>query len=140
MTHPKAPGAAAGIDETMIRALVDAFYARVRADAVLGPIFNARVGDWDEHLAKLADFWSSVVLMSGRYKGRPMPVHAAIPDISDAHFQRWLQLFAATAREVCPPPAAALFVDRALRIANSLQTGIALHRESAAELQKMAGG
>ena len=78
MTHPKAPGVALNISEAMIRKLVEAFYAKVRTDAVLGPVFEAKIHDWNEHLAKLSDFWSSIVLMSGRYKGRPMPVHAAI--------------------------------------------------------------
>ena len=61
MTHPKAPGFSLGITDSMIRGLVDAFYARVRADAVLGPIFEAKAHDWEEHLAKLTDFWSSIV-------------------------------------------------------------------------------
>ncbi len=126
--HPKAPGLEAGVTEPMIRALVQAFYAKVRSDDVLGPIFNARIADWDEHLDKLAAFWSSVVLMTGRYKGRPMPVHARLPGISDAHFTRWLALFGETAREVCPAPAGELFTDRAARIAESLKIGIELHR------------
>ena len=132
MTHPKAPGFILGISDTMIRGLVDAFYAKVRDDAVLGPIFEAKIHDWEEHLAKLTDFWSSIVLMSGRYKGRPMPVHAAIPEISDEHFLRWLKLFGDTAEEVCPPQAALLFKDRAMRIAESLKAGIAIQRREAA--------
>ena len=132
MIHPKAPGPSVGVTEAMIRSLVDAFYAKVRNDAELGPIFHARIHDWDEHLAKLADFWSSIVMMSGRYKGRPMPVHAAIPEISDAHFGRWLALFGETAAEVCPPQAAHLFTDRAMRIAESLKAGIAIARREAA--------
>jgi len=123
--HPKAPGLAAGIDEAMVAELVDRFYAEVRRDAMLGPIFNSRIADWDEHLAKLRAFWSSVVLMTGRYKGQPMPVHIAIAEITEEHFQRWLALFAETAEKVCPPDAAALFVDRSRRIAQSLQFGIA---------------
>ncbi len=138
MMNAKAPGFAVNITEPMIRGLVQAFYAKVRADAVLGPVFDAKIADWDHHLAKLSDFWSSVALMSGRYKGRPMPVHAAIPEISDAHFVRWLGLFAETATEICPPEAAQLFVDRASRIAGSLKLGIALHRQSAAELARSA--
>ena len=126
--HPKAPGLAAGVTEPMIRDLVHAFYAEVRRDAMLGPIFEARVRDWPEHLAKLCAFWSSVVLMTGRYKGRPMPVHAAIPGLARAHFERWLTLFRATAKSVCPAPAAALFIDRAERIAESLHLGISLER------------
>jgi hemoglobin len=126
--HPKAPGLAVGITETMIRELVHTFYAEVRRDPLLGPIFGARVHDWDEHLEKLCAFWSSVVLMTGRFKGRPMPAHIAITEISLDHFQRWLALFRTTAATVCPQPAAALFIERAERIAESLHLGICLHR------------
>lgn len=123
-----APGLAAGIDEQLIGQLVDQFYAAVRNDDILGPVFAARIRDWDEHLEKLRGFWSSVVLMTGRYKGQPMPAHAAIAEISDIHFMRWLELFAETATRVCPPDAAALFIDRSRRIAQSLKLGIALSR------------
>jgi hemoglobin len=126
--HPKAPGLAAGIDEALIGELVDQFYAKVRKDDILGPVFEARIDNWDEHLIKLRAFWSSVVLMTGRYKGQPMPVHAAISEITDAHFERWLSLFAETAKTVCPPDAAALFIDRSRRIAQSLSLGIAASR------------
>ncbi|MBS0234695.1 MAG: group III truncated hemoglobin [Proteobacteria bacterium] len=132
--RPEAPGVAAGIDEELIGTLVDRFYAAVRRDEILGPVFESRIADWDAHLAKLRDFWSSVVLMTGRYKGRPMPVHAAIAEITDAHFERWLALFAETARAVCPPAAAALFIDRSRRIAESLKMGIALSRGDASVL------
>ena len=93
---------------------------------------DAVVEDWDAHLDKMCAFWSSVVLMSGRYKGRPMPAHAAIPGLSDQHFRRWLALFAETAFAVCPPPAAQLLIDKAKRIADSLKTGIALYRQAGA--------
>jgi hemoglobin len=126
--HPKAPGLAAGIDEAMIGELVDQFYAKVRQDDILGPVFESRIDNWDEHLTKLRAFWSSVVLMTGRYKGQPMPVHAAISEITDAHFERWLSLFAETAKAVCPAEAAALFIDRSRRIAQSLSLGIAASR------------
>jgi hemoglobin len=116
-----------GIDEALIRKLVHRFYQQVREDDLIGPIFNARVKDWDDHFARLCDFWSSVTLMSGRYHGQPMPVHAALP-IEPHHFDRWLQLFARTAREVCPPPAAQYFIERAQRIADSLELGIAARR------------
>ena len=119
---------AVGIDEQLIGQLVDEFYAAVRNDDILGPVFEARIQDWDEHLEKLRGFWSSVVLMTGRYKGQPMPVHAAIEEISDTHFMRWLELFAETAKRICPPDAAALFIDRSRRIAQSLKLGIALSR------------
>jgi hemoglobin len=129
--HPKAPGTAVGITEPMIEVLVHTFYARVRADAMLGPIFNGAIDDWDEHLEKLCAFWSSVTLMTGRYKGTPMRAHAELPEIGREHFARWLALFQATAIKTCPPDAAAVFVERANRIAESLQLGIALHRGEA---------
>ena len=122
------PGYPLGVTEAMIESLVRAFYVRVQRDQVLGPIFAARIGDWEPHLAKMFDFWSSVTLMSGRYHGMPMPAHARIAEIGPEHFQRWLELFAETAAEVCPPEAAALFKDRSERIAESLQMGIAVTR------------
>jgi len=113
-----------GIDEAMIERLVDTFYGRVREDALLGPIFAAKVADWAPHLATMRDFWSGVALMTGRYKGKPMPKHFPLGLEAD-HFGRWLALFEQTAREVCPSAAAAFFIDRARRIAESLQLGIA---------------
>jgi hemoglobin len=117
-----------GVAVPMIRCLVHAFYGKVREDPQLGPIFNREVGDWDEHLTKLCDFWSSVVLMSGRFKGQPMAVHARLADIGPAHFARWLELFCETAGDVCPPEAAALFGAKADQIGESLQLGLAFRR------------
>jgi hemoglobin len=122
------PGVAAGVTEATIRTVVHAFYARVRADPEIGPIFERVVDDWDEHLAKLCDFWSSVLLMTGRFKGQPMAAHVKIPDIAPAHFARWLELFRATVRDICPGPAADLFVAKAEVIGESLQLGIAVSR------------
>ncbi|MDI1262694.1 MAG: group III truncated hemoglobin [bacterium] len=113
-----------GIDEAMIERLVHGFYVRVRADAVLGPIFEARIRDWEPHLAQMCAFWSSVALMTGRYHGTPMARHLPLP-VDAAHFDRWLELFETTASEICPPVAAAHFVERARRIASSLELGIA---------------
>jgi hemoglobin len=116
-----------GIDEDMILRLVHAFYDRVRVDAVLGPIFAARIADWEPHLARMCAFWSSVTLMTGRYHGRPMQAHAPLP-IDAGHFERWLGLFVATAHDECPAPAAEHFIEKARMIADSLQLGIATHR------------
>jgi hemoglobin len=123
-----APGYAVGVTEEMIAALVHAFYAKIRAEPVLGPIFNGAIEDWDEHLAKLCDFWSSVLLMTGRFKGRPMAVHVQVPEIQPAHFGRWLELFGETARELWPTEAADLVVEKAHMIGRSLQMGIAVSR------------
>ncbi len=113
-----------GIDEPMIARLVDAFYDRVRADPLLGPVFADRISDWGPHLAQMRLFWSSVALMSGVYHGRPMPKHLPLP-VDARHFDRWLELFEATARDLCPPVAADHFIERARRIAQSLELGIA---------------
>ena len=113
-----------GIDEAMIRRLVHAFYTKVRKDALIGPIFDTRVGSWDLHLERMCSFWSSVALMSGRYHGQPMEKHLPLP-VDSRHFDHWLRLFCETALEVCPPAAAAHFIERAERIAESLELGIA---------------
>ena len=116
------------VSEDTIRRQVHTFYARVREDAVLGPVFDDAVEDWDEHLSKLCDFWSSVLLATGRFRGSPMAAHTRRPGIKDEHFARWLDLFARTAREVCPPDAAALFVEKSQMIGRSLRLGLAVSR------------
>src|SRR5258705_11303432 len=113
-----------GITEAMIERLVRAFYAKVRTDAVLAPIFELRIGDWEPHLARMCAFWSSVALMTGSYHGQPMQKHLPLP-VDAAHFDRWLALFGATARELCPAAAADHFIERARRIAESLELGVA---------------
>jgi hypothetical protein len=61
--------AATGITEAMIERLVRGFYAKVRSDPALAPIFDARIQNWEPHLQQMCAFWSSVTLMSGRYHG-----------------------------------------------------------------------
>lgn len=119
-----------GLDEAMIRAVVDRFYADARRDPVIGPVFNRIIAPeaWPHHLATIADFWSSMLLGTGRYAGRPMPKHMAIPELSDAHFMRWLALFRRTVDELCPPDIAALFIERSERIGNSFRMNIAMRR------------
>ena len=123
-----APGVAVGVTEAMICELVHAFYGRVRQDPELGPVFERAIDDWDEHLAKLCDFWSSVILMTGRFSGSPMAAHARRDDIAPEHFARWLELFAETARAVSPPDAAALFIARSQAIGRRLQLGLGISR------------
>src|SRR6476660_3300989 len=85
-----------GIDEAMIGRLVRTFYREIRVDPILGPIFNARITNWDDHIEKLCAFWSSVALMSGRYHVQPMQAHVALP-VQRSHFDRGLDLFERTA-------------------------------------------
>ena len=117
------------ITEEEISALVERFYARVRVDDEIGPIFNAIVGDWPHHLATLKDFWSSVLLTSGRYKGHPMLTHLQLP-LDPNHFRRWLTLFSETANETLSPSHAAEIIEKSHRIAENFQAGIAYKREA----------
>lgn len=113
-----------GIDDAMIERLVRGFYAKVRQDPLIGPVFAERIKDWEPHLRRMFAFWSSVALLNGRYSGTPMPIHMKLP-VDAAHFDRWLALFEETARELCPPAAADHFIERARNIANSLEMGVA---------------
>ncbi len=89
-------GVMAVCTEEEVSSMVHAFYARVRRDELLGPIFNAHIHDWDRHLTHLVDFWSSILRRTGRFTGAPMPRHAALPGLTPALFQRWLALFRET--------------------------------------------
>lgn len=116
-----------GITENIIKDLVHHFYGLVRQDPLIGPIFSEHISDWDPHLERICSFWSSVALMSGTYHGQPMVLHAGLP-VSAIHFDRWLELFAEATETICSPAAAAFFMDRAGRIAESLELGIASAR------------
>ncbi len=107
------------ITEEQIGRLVDSFYAEVWADPVLGPIFSSRINKREAHLAKMKDFWSSVLLHTGRYKGRPMPAHVKLSEVQEADFARWLRLFEISAREAFSPEAVPLVMEIAQRIAQS---------------------
>jgi hemoglobin len=111
------------ITEDGIARLVESFYAKVRRDPTIGPVFNAAIHDWDEHLVTLRAFWSSVMLTSGRYKGNPMAAHMKHP-IQPAFFDRWLALWRETAQEIFAPAIAAQFAAKAERIAESLKLGL----------------
>lgn len=124
------------IEEADLERLIPAFYKRVRADDMIGALFNEAIDDWPHHLDKLVAFWSSVMLTTGRYKGSPMAAHlrhqAAIrPEM----FQRWLALWNQTTAEMMPPVAAAALQAKAQRIAESLSLALffRLDRPAAAD-------
>jgi hemoglobin len=119
----QAPGVSLGINEAMIWNLVDTFYERVRSDSEIGPIFVAAIADWRPHLDTMVKFWSSVALMSGTYKGKPIAAHMPL-GLTPHHFLRWLSLFEQTAHDVCPPKAATFFVARAQKIAQSIKLAV----------------
>jgi hemoglobin len=108
--------------------LVDRFYAKVRLDPEIGPIFNAAIDDWPAHLSLLKNFWSTVLLMDRSYKGDPLSKHLPL-SLDPPHFARWLALFEETAREVMQPGHANVIIDKSHRIAQHFQAAIAYHRE-----------
>jgi hemoglobin len=115
----------ADITEEALGRLVERFYARVRSDALLGPVFDGAVEDWPDHLDRLQSFWSSVMLTSGRYKGRPLVAHLRNADaMTPERFSRWLALWKETTAELFPAEAAAALQFKANRIAESLSLGL----------------
>lgn len=120
----------ATITEENIHRLVHGFYDAVREDDLLGPVFGREIAAeaWPVHLSKMCDFWSSVLLRTSRYDGRPLPPHLRMPDLADTHFARWLSLFRATADAVFAPVDANRVVALAERIGTSFRLSIALHR------------
>jgi hemoglobin len=119
--RPGLPDAdAEGIDEDLIRDVVVEFYRRARRDGRLGPVFEAQVHDWDAHLARMTDFWSAALLRSGRYSGRPVERHRLVGELTAGHFDRWIELFGETVRDLCPPRQADAFLVRARRMRDGM--------------------
>jgi hemoglobin len=117
--------------ELQLTELVHNFYGRVREDETLGPVFSDAIADWPHHLGKMVDFWSSVMLTSGRYKGNPMMMHLKhIARIRPEMFESWLQLWRETASETLDEAGAAAVIGKAERIAESLQLGMFFKIES----------
>lgn len=117
--------------EEQIKELVDCFYSRVRQDELLGPVFARAIGDhWEEHLTKMSDFWSTVVLASRRYKGNPMQVHINLPRLNQVHFDRWLALWRVTTFELLDQMHAQVFIKKAEFMAERLLSAIDLYHDS----------
>lgn len=115
--------------EAEILQLVSSFYARVRRDELLGPVFESHVADWTAHTVKLTDFWSSALRGTRRYRGMPMPIHAALPGLNADMFKRWLELFHASAAELANQGLRERATHLAQRIAQSLWYGYQMHHD-----------
>ncbi len=109
----------ARVSEDDISLVVETFYSRAREDAVLGPVFTRNVEDWPAHFERLKAFWSSVLNLTGRYDGMPMRVHAGIGELTPAHFDRWMALFAETLADTVDPNSAHEFLLRARNMADA---------------------
>lgn len=112
-----------------ISRVVAIFYTRVRADAVLGPVFAAHVSDWPEHEAKIAAFWRNAILRERSYSGNPMRVHVSRPDVKAEHFPIWLGLFHEVLRAELPTQTAQQWGALADRIGEGFRTGIVAMRQ-----------
>jgi len=113
------------ISEHSVRALIERFYARIRTDEVLGPIFEkALAGRWDDHIATLIEFWCSALHVKRGYTGDMLAAHQPLARLSPALFPRWLALFRATVAECFSEEAARVIEDRAQRIARNLESAI----------------
>lgn len=123
-----------GINEEQIGLLVDRFYARVREDEILGPVFAQAIGDeWEPHLQTMRAFWSSLLLASGRYKGNPMMTHLMLPRIGSQHFERWLALWKETTAELFPQPTARMLVGKAESMAERMLYSLDAYHEPPAD-------
>jgi hemoglobin len=125
--HPRGPRTPLheAITQELINELVHKFYDKIQNHEVLGPIFNDVIQDqWPTHLERMCTFWGSVALKTGAYKGRPVPKHIALKGLTPEHFKIWLNLFRETAIEVCGQDIGLHFIDRAEKIAESLQLAI----------------
>ncbi len=116
------------ITEETIKILIDRFYHKIRNDAELGPVFAEGVGEtdaeWEPHLKRMYDFWSSVMLASGKYQGNPMKKHKDLPPFKEGLFDRWLELFEQTVREVHSGEVVERYITVSNRIAESLKLGL----------------
>jgi hemoglobin len=127
------------LTEEMLRPLVERFYDRVRKDPGLEPVFSAAITNWAEHKTHLADFWSSVMLGSGRYTGYPVALHLRhAAKLTPELFGRWLSLWRTTTAEMLPDAIAGSMQAKASKIAQSLQFAI-IHQRPIAASQNNIG-
>lgn len=97
--------------------MISGFYSRVNEDPLLGPVFNEVAAvNWDTHLPVMIDFWSTLLLGTGEYKGQPFPKHAVLP-LTSAHFERWLKLFDENIKDLYSGPVADQAIHQAHQIA-----------------------
>ncbi len=120
------PSASNEADDAEIKQLVLRFYEIAREDSKLGPVFTKHVKDWDTHLAKMQRFWSSAVHRTGRYSGNPFAAHQPLSELTDSHFDRWLELWDAAVTEVVRPTLQEKFLDLASRMRFAMATRLGL--------------
>ncbi|MDE2167260.1 MAG: group III truncated hemoglobin [Alphaproteobacteria bacterium] len=114
-----------------IGVLIRSFYAKVRRDAQLGPIFEGAIGNnWDNHISKMCDFWGAAMRISRHYSGDMLTAHRRVKGLQPALFGRWLELFEQTVAELFAAEAGAALCDRARKTAHNLQLALFYRRDS----------
>lgn len=114
-----APGSHPDLREDDLHAVLVAFYDTVGADPLLAPYFAAI--DMQEHIPRIADFWSTLVFGTRRYAGNAFRPHAMMPGLTGPHFARWLETLEATIDARFAGPAAEQMKALGHRIAYSMQ-------------------
>lgn len=119
---------AADLSEAQIRELVTCFYGRVQEDPILAPVFATKIAPdaWPSHLDRMTEFWSQVLLRTASYRGNPVAKHAALPELGPHHFERWLELFGATTRDLFENAEAERIAQLAHRMGQGLQNAITM--------------
>ncbi len=107
-----------------IEKLVNAFYAKIKADAAISYFFNdvAKV-NWENHLPKMCDFFENILFSSGNYEGNPMLAHEELhkkSEVKSEHFLHWISLFNATVDELFIGVKAEEIKQRAINIAAAM--------------------
>ena len=97
------------------------FYADVRQDPLIGPIFNAQIKDWKHHLEVIASFWETIIGGPSTY-ARPMPMKHLTLRLREKDFERWLFLWQANCRTQLSSAVAKEMIELANHIAHRLRT------------------
>ncbi len=109
-----------------INTLVNAFYSKIRKDALLGPIFNSHLAEdqWTEHLNKLTDFWETNLFGVPKFKGSPTQKHISVDKslnytMDQNHFGQWINLWFETIDELFEGE----YAEKAKNAARKMATG-----------------
>ena len=116
------------VTEDDIEQLVRDFYRQAAVDEVLGPVFEAAEVDWAAHIPRVTAFWSWQLLGGRRYDGRPLRSHERVNEMvpfTEAHYERWLELFTDTLHAGWSGPVADTAERRARRMARSMRRVLA---------------
>lgn len=103
-----------------ISLLVNTFYDKIRKDDLLAPVFNSVIKNWEPHLEKMVQFWSTLLLYTRTYKDDPLPAHLPLK-VDKVHFDKWLSLFNETVDELFIGEVASNAKKRAFSIARIMK-------------------